>query len=91
MTCYNNIDSTCISTEFETSHVRPLKRVTKSTVNPRLELSQFCEPEKERPREIKEEDDASSRYLTTKEHFGNDGNDCRKEKCYLRIERCECI
>ena len=68
-----------------------MKRVTKSTVNPRLELSQFCEPEKERPREIKEEDDASSRYLTTKEHFGNYGNDCRKEKCYLRIERCECI
>ena len=45
---------------LETSHVRPLKRVTNSTGNPRHELSQFRAPEKERTRKIKEED-ASSR------------------------------
>ena len=46
---------------LETSHVRPLKRVTNSTGNPRHELSQFRAPEKERTRKIKEEEDASSR------------------------------
>ena len=46
---------------LETSHVRPLKRVTNSTGNPRHELSQFRAPEKERTQKIKEEEDASSR------------------------------
>ena len=46
---------------LETSHVRPLKRVTNSTGNPRHELSQFRAPEKERTRKIKEEENASSR------------------------------
>ena len=46
---------------LETSHVRPLKRVTNSTGNPQHELSQFCAPEKERTRNIIEEEDASSR------------------------------
>ena len=41
--------------------MRPLKRVTNSTGNPRYELSQFRAPEKERTRKIKEEEDASSR------------------------------
>ena len=53
------IDS--ILTGLEMSHMHPLKRVTKSTGNPQLELSQFRVPEKERTREIKEEEDASSR------------------------------
>ena len=56
--CYD-IDS--IVKGLETSHVRPLKRVTNSTGNPRHELSQFRAPEKERTRKIKEEEDASSR------------------------------
>ena len=46
---------------LEIAHVRPLKRVTNSTGNPRYELSQFRAPEKERTRKIKEEEDASSR------------------------------
>ena len=46
---------------LETAHVRPLKGVTNLTGNPRNELSQFCAPEKERTRKIKEEEDASSR------------------------------
>ena len=41
--------------------MRPLKRVTNSTGNPRYELSQFRAPEKERTPKIKEEEDASSR------------------------------
>ena len=55
----NTIDS--ILKGLETSHMRPLKRVTNSTDNPRHELSQFFAPEKERTRKIKEEEDASSR------------------------------
>ena len=46
---------------LETSHVRPLKRVTNSTGNPRHGWSQFRATEKERTRKIKEEEDASSR------------------------------
>ena len=72
--------------------MRPLKRVTNSTGNPRHELSQFRAPEKERTRKIKEED-ASSR---SHEIFNNRINlemmemISRKEKCYLQIECCEC-
>ena len=53
---------------LETSYVRPLKRVTNSTGNPRHELSQFHALEKERTRKIKEENVIlllNMRYLTT--------------------------
>ena len=51
--------------------MRPLKRVTNSTGNPRHELSQFRAPEKERTRKIKEEENASSRSY---EIFNNKNN-----------------
>ena len=57
--------------------MRPLKRVTNSTGNPRHELSQFRAPEKERTRRIKEKEDASSRsyeifniYIIISTHTG---------------------
>ena len=58
----NVIDS--IVKGLETAHVRPLKRVRTPRailVTSCYELSQFCAPEKERTRKIKDEEDASSR------------------------------
>ena len=88
------IDS--ILTRLETSHVHPLKRVTKSTGDPRLELSELRAPKKEITREIKEEEDASSRCY---EVFNYSNNSLemteiiveKKNVIYLRIECCECI
>ena len=58
----STVDIDSILKGLETSHVRPLKRITNSTGNPQHELSQFRAPEKERTRDIKEEDASSRSY-----------------------------